>query len=50
MDMEYEWYVRQAPDKMPLKKHEIVGEKANREAAVHDREYGKYLEQIKYWL
>ncbi len=50
MDLEYEWYVRQAPDKMPLKKHEIVGEKANREAAVHDREYGKYLEQIKYWL
>ena len=50
MDLEYEWYVRQAPDKIPLRKHEIIGERANREAAVHDREYGKYLEQIKYWL
>lgn len=50
MDLEYEWYVRKAPDKMPLAKHDIVGEAANREAAAQDREYGKYLEQVKCWL
>ena len=50
MDMEYEWYVRQAPDKMPLAKHEIVGEAANREAAVQDAAYGRYLEQVRYRL
>lgn len=45
MDMEYEWYVRQAPDKIPLAKHDIVGEEANREAG-----YAEYLGQIKVWL
>lgn len=50
MDLEYEWYVRRAPGKMPLAKHEIVGEAANREAAVRDAAYGRYLEQVKYWL
>lgn len=50
MDMEYEWYVRKAPDKVPLAKHDIVGEAANREAAAQDGEYGKYLEQVKCWL
>ena len=45
MDMEYEWYVRQAPDKIPLAKHDIVGEEANREAG-----YEEYLSQIKVWL
>lgn len=50
LDMEYEWYVRQAPDKMPLAKHDVVGEAANREAAVQDSAYKEYLEQVKCWL
>lgn len=50
MDLEYEWYVRQAPDKMPLAKHDIMGEAANREAAAKDVEYRKYLSQVKCWL
>lgn len=50
MDMEYEWYVRRASDKMPLPKYDIVGEAANREMARTDSAYGKYLEQVKYWL
>ena len=50
MDLEYEWYVRRAERKMPLAKHDIVGEEANRAAAARDREYAKYLEQVKYWL
>ena len=45
MDMEYEWYVKQAPDKMPLAKHDIIGEEANHEAG-----YTTYLKQIKAWL
>ena len=45
MDMEYEWYVRQAPDKIPLEKHDVVGEEANREAG-----YIAYLDQIRVWL
>ena len=45
MDMEYEWYVRQTPDKIPLAKHDVVGEEANREAG-----YITYLDQIKVWL
>ncbi len=50
MDMEYEWYVRKAPDKLSLAKHDVAGEAANREAAVHNSAYGKYLEQVKCWL
>lgn len=50
MDMEYEWYLRKTPDKIPLEKHSVVGEEANREAAAHDAGYGKYLEQVKCWL
>lgn len=45
MDMEYEWYVRRAPDKIPIEKHDIVGEEANRKAG-----YDDYLAQIKVWL
>lgn len=45
LDMEYEWYVRGAEQKIPLEKHEIVGEAANREAG-----YIEYLQQIKVWL
>lgn len=45
MDLEYEWYVRQVPDKIPLEKHDIVGEEANRKAG-----YDDYLEQVKVWL
>lgn len=42
LDMEYEWYVRRAPGKMKLAKHELVSEEANRAAG-----YTEYLEQIK---
>ena len=45
LDMEYEWYIRKAADKIPLAKHDIVGEEANREAG-----YEEYLSQIKVWL
>lgn len=50
MDLEYEWFIRQAPDKMALEKHGIVGEAANREAAVRDKAYAAYLAQVKVWL
>ncbi|MDE6604074.1 MAG: GT-D fold domain-containing protein [Lachnospiraceae bacterium] len=42
LDMEYEWFVRRAPGKMKLEKHEFVSEEANRAAG-----YTAYLEQIK---
>lgn len=42
MDMEYEWYVRQTPDKCKIEKHEIESEDANREAG-----YTQYLSQVK---
>ena len=45
MDMEYEWYVRQVPDKTLIEKHSIVGEEANRKAG-----YDDYLRQVKVWL
>lgn len=45
MDLEYEWYIRQVPDKVPLEKHNIVGEEANRRAG-----YDDYLSQVKVWL
>ena len=45
MDLEYEWYVKQVPDKIPLEKHDIVGEEANRKAG-----YDDYLNQVKVWL
>lgn len=50
LDMEYEWYLRRAPGKCKLEKHEIEGEKANREAALRDEAYTAYLEQVKVWL
>lgn len=50
MDMEYEWYLRQAPGKMTIEKHSIAGEEANRQAAVRDSAYEKYLKQVKCWL
>lgn len=45
MDLEYEWYIRQVPDKVPLEKNNIVGEEANRRAG-----YDDYLSQVKVWL
>ena len=42
LDMEYEWYLRQAPCKEEIAKHGVVGEKANRDAGYHE-----YLTQIK---
>mgnify|MGYP002510353068 FL=1 len=50
MDMEYEWFVRQAPGKMTLEKHGITGEAANRQAAARDEAYAAYLSQVKVWL
>lgn len=37
LDLEYEWFVRQAEDKMPLAKHEITGEAANRARAAQEK-------------
>lgn len=45
MDMEYEWFLREASDKMPLEKHDVIGEEANRAAGYHE-----YLDQIRVWL
>ncbi len=42
LDMEYEWFVRRAPGKMKLEKHDFVSVEANRDAG-----YTAYLEQIK---
>ena len=42
LDMEYEWYLQKADKKVPVQKHEVIGEKANVEAG-----YTLYLEQIK---
>ena len=50
MDLEYEWFVRGAAGKIPLNKHDITGEEANRKAAVHHKEYAEYLGQVKCWL
>ena len=33
LDLEYEWFIRQTPDKIPLEKHDVVGEEANRAKA-----------------
>lgn len=45
LDMEYEWYLNHAKRKEPLPKHEIIGEKANKEAG-----YAEYLRQIKRYI
>jgi glycosyltransferase family protein len=50
MDLEYEWFVRQTEDKIPLEKHDIVGEAANRARAQSDPDYAAYLAQVKVWL
>ncbi len=42
LDMEYEWYLQKADKKVPVEKHEIIGEKANIDAG-----YTLYLNQIK---
>lgn len=41
LDMEYEWFLQKAQTKVPLEKHQIVGEENNRNAGYHE-----YLEQI----
>lgn len=43
LDMEYEWYRKQAQGKIAIKKHEIIGAKENRDAG-----YTDYLEEIFY--
>ena len=45
LDLEYEWFVRQSPDKCKLEKHEIEGGAANKKAG-----YTEYLSQVKVWL
>ena len=42
LDMEYEWYLRQANQKEGIAKHDVIGEEANRAAG-----YNEYLAQIK---
>lgn len=41
LDIEYEWYLRGASEKEPIKKHDILGIQANQEAG-----YQIYLDQI----
>lgn len=41
LDMEYEWYLKNAPKKEEIPKHKVVGEEANKAAG-----YINYLEQI----
>lgn len=45
LDLEYEWFVRQTEDKVPLEKHDIVGIEANQAAG-----YEEYLAQVNCWL
>lgn len=42
LDMEYEWFLMKAKNKVKIPKHEVVGEEANRKAG-----YEKYLNEIK---
>lgn len=42
LDVEYEWYVRKSEEKIPLTKHEIIGEEANKAAG-----YDTYVSQIR---
>ncbi len=42
LDMEYEWFIQQAKGKVPLPKHQVIGEEANRAAG-----YEEYLAQVK---
>jgi glycosyltransferase family protein len=41
VDMEYEWFLQKAEIKIPVAKHNIMGEEANRSAGYHN-----YLEEI----
>lgn len=41
LDLEYEWYLRKSEGKMALKKHDIIGEEANKNAGYHE-----YLSQV----
>ncbi len=45
LDTEYEWYLHQESEKVPLPKNEIIGEEANKKAGYH-----AYLDQIKYYV
>ncbi len=45
LDMEYEWYVNKTDGKVPLAKHNIIGQRANEEAG-----YESYLKEIKYQI
>ena len=41
LDMEYEWFLQKTEKKVPLAKHQVVGEEANRKAG-----YEEYLAQV----
>lgn len=42
LDMEYEWFLQKATEKVKLKKHEIFGVNENQKAG-----YGQYLDEVK---
>lgn len=42
LDIEYEWFIRHAEKKIPIEKHEVVGEEADRAAG-----FDEYLKQIR---
>ncbi len=45
LDMEYEWFLRQAKEKTKIEKHSIVGIEANRKAG-----YDRYLQEVVCWI
>lgn len=45
LDVEYEWFLRAAKEKLPFAKHEIMGEEENRAAG-----YDTYVNQVRVWL
>lgn len=45
LDMEYEWFLKNAKRKEPLEKHSIIGVEANEKAG-----HMVYLKQIKVWI
>lgn len=45
LDMEYEWYIQGATEKVKLKKHSVIGRKANLEAG-YDRYWQEVVREI----
>lgn len=42
LDLEYEWFLRKASDKVEIKKNSVIGRKADEEAG-----YQEYLSQVR---